>query len=151
VKIRNAAKGLVVDARGVLLQECLIDGAQRFLLPGGGQKRGETLSETVRREVLEETGVAVEVGGLRWVREYIPARHGDSSPTAQHRVEFIFDCKPTREASVDGLRPDAAQLGFGWIPLAEIARLPMWPETIQRLLLVEPLEGDRTTYLGECP
>ncbi|MEI7984676.1 MAG: NUDIX domain-containing protein [Armatimonadota bacterium] len=36
----------------------------RWTLPGGGQDFGETLKETVLREVFEETGLKVKVGPL---------------------------------------------------------------------------------------
>ena len=36
----------------------------KWTLPGGGQNFGETLEQTVAREVLEETGFTVHVGSL---------------------------------------------------------------------------------------
>jgi 8-oxo-dGTP diphosphatase len=67
--------GLGVDARGrVLLARHRFGGPQwRFL--GGFIRRGERAEEALKREVREETGLAIEVGpileagtGFRWAR-----------------------------------------------------------------------------------
>jgi 8-oxo-dGTP diphosphatase len=49
----------------------------RWSLPGGRVEWDETLAEAVRREVEEETGLVVEVGGLAGVveRRYPPEFH----------------------------------------------------------------------------
>ena len=66
-------------------------------LPGGYYESGETLEEAARREVLEETGVAVEIGPLVattvWERDADSRRNvlawfaatvaGDAEPTPQ--------------------------------------------------------------------
>jgi 8-oxo-dGTP diphosphatase len=40
------------------------DGRAYWLIPGGGQEPDESEPECVRREMLEETGLEVQVGGL---------------------------------------------------------------------------------------
>ncbi len=42
-------------------------------IPGGKVERGESLHEAARRELLEETGVTAEIGGLIEVYEIIDA------------------------------------------------------------------------------
>ncbi len=60
--IRNSAKALLLSTDGrVLLNRCVTSsGEEYFDLPGGGQHVYETMEEAVVREVLEETGLAVE-------------------------------------------------------------------------------------------
>ena len=53
---RNSAKGLVIHNGKLLVNRCVSRYGEYYALPGGGQHTGEMLSETVRRELLEETG-----------------------------------------------------------------------------------------------
>ncbi|MDH2424524.1 NUDIX domain-containing protein [Sphaerisporangium sp. TRM90804] len=75
VRLRNATfmvgvTGVVRDAEGgvLLLEHRFWPEGRRWGLPGGYAKRGETLRETVAREVREETGLEVRVHGLAGLR-----------------------------------------------------------------------------------
>ena len=56
---RPAAYGLV--GRGPELLLVMFPVVGQYSLPGGGREKGETLEETASREIIEETGVPVEV------------------------------------------------------------------------------------------
>jgi len=53
---RNSAKAIVINNGKLLVNRCHSRFGEYFTLPGGGQRTGEMLTETVRRELLEETG-----------------------------------------------------------------------------------------------
>ncbi|CAL9677667.1 hypothetical protein SUDANB95_07994 (plasmid) [Actinosynnema sp. ALI-1.44] len=56
-------------------------------LPGGGQDPGEDLTDTVRRELGEETGIALdEVGRRLWTRESRFHYRGRD----HHRLDHVF-------------------------------------------------------------
>lgn len=65
--------GIVQDERGRLLvvRRGNDPARGRWTLPGGKLERGEHLAEAVRRELSEETGLAVEVGDLVGVAEVV--------------------------------------------------------------------------------
>jgi 8-oxo-dGTP pyrophosphatase MutT (NUDIX family) len=62
---RFAVFAIITDApNGNVLLVQRRRGVQKWTLPGGKAKRGETLYEALRREVLEETGLQAEPIGL---------------------------------------------------------------------------------------
>lgn len=152
--IRNSAKALVLRGRSVLLQECVFGGRTVYLLPGGTQEFGEPLGDTVRREVLEETGIRVRVESLLWVREFVARNHLVVDGHGEHVVECIYRCTPEGDdAPRTGELPDVAQVGVRWMSLSALPGITMWPETV-RSLLVAWDRGDADLvpgYLGDCP
>jgi len=64
---RIAAYGVCVDSEGRLLLARAAPALSlrgRWFLPGGGIQHGESPTEALRREMEEETGLAVELGPL---------------------------------------------------------------------------------------
>lgn len=66
-----------------------------YAIPGGGVELGETLTQTVQREVLEETGINVQVTGL--VGVYSDPEHVIEFTDGEVRQEFsiCFRATPT--------------------------------------------------------
>ena len=58
--IRSTAKAIIVQNGKILLNKCVDEkNGDYYTLPGGGQNTFESLSETLVRECLEETGYSV--------------------------------------------------------------------------------------------
>ena len=107
-----------------------------FVFPGGGQRAGETLRDCLLREVEEETTLKVEVGRLRWVREFIAADFPDSEIDPDlHQVELIFECaiQDGQEARL-GANPDPGQTGLRWASIEQLMVLRFFPHDVARIL-----------------
>jgi 8-oxo-dGTP pyrophosphatase MutT (NUDIX family) len=79
-------------------------GEHFWTTPGGGIKPGETVEDTVRRELLEETGLDAELGPVIWTRREVYAWAGRMIDQPEQFVlvrTAAFEPKP--EIGEDGL------------------------------------------------
>lgn len=142
--LRNVARALVIRHNDILMvrKRTPDGGGVRYGLPGGGQRPGESLAQTVVRECLEEIGAAVEVGALLHVAEFDrPAARGGSP---RHQVEFVFRCRVADDyLPQNGRRPDKRQAGVEWIGLQQVDRLDVRPDGMAALI--------RRMAIGQVP
>lgn len=153
--IRVAAKAVVIDGGEILLTRNLNpndpDG-EFFLLPGGGQHYGESLSECVRREVLEETGYGVSVGDVLFVRDYIGANHEFAAYEPDvHQVEVMFSCSVDRSnPPAEPTESDDWQLSVEWVRIEDLADLRLFPRALAEFLIaIGRTSPPGASYLGD--
>ena len=111
---RNSAKGLVVHDGKLLVNRCISRFGEYYALPGGGQNTGEMLSETVRREVLEETGLTLTDYRCRGVVTFL---------SDEWEGEYMYLYTAT------GFTGDLIECGEGtleWVPIEDAEKLPIW-------------------------
>jgi len=94
-------------------------------LPGGRVEPGESLTDACLREVLEETGVPVELHGIYRV-EHAPSAHTS-------RVRVFFAATPRDDTEPKTVADDES-LGAAWLTLDEIAGLPLRGSDLAALL-----------------
>lgn len=125
---RNSAKALVVHNGKILVNRCVSRFGEYYALPGGGQRTGEMLHETVRRELLEETGYSVVPLRLSGIYERICEGRSDNNG---HKIYFIFLCKLSNEERKKPTETDRFQIGMEWIDIHEIKRRNLFPRAIR--------------------
>lgn len=147
---RNSAKAIIVRRGQLLVTRNKDPWGDWFILPGGGQRQGETLHAALQRECLEEIGARVVIGRLALVREYIGKNHEFArwDPHA-HQVEFMFECRLAPGAKPRaGSTPDSYQTGVAWLPLRELHRHRLYPSCLRRLLR-HGSPPKKPVYLGD--
>ena len=100
-----------------------------------------TSSKTVEREVREETGIEVKCKDLLFV---IVGVHGESF----HRVDLVFLCDCLGKAKNAALHNDTNQIGFDWLDLSVLNRLPLFPSKLRRPIMNFYEGKEYTKYLG---
>lgn len=134
--IRNSAKAIIIREGRLLATRNVDEDGAWYLLPGGGQNPGENLIDALRRECWEEIGATVRVRDLRLVREYIGKNHEYAATDGDaHQVEFMFDCEvDATYAPKNGPVADTYQVGVEWLPIAELHRYRLYPQTLKAIL-----------------
>ncbi len=76
--LRHSARALVVDPAGrvLLFRSVLPDGVSLWFTPGGGVQAGESVLSALRRELAEETGLALDADPpLVWQQRVVEPDH----------------------------------------------------------------------------
>jgi ADP-ribose pyrophosphatase YjhB (NUDIX family) len=107
-------------------------------LPGGRQRHGELLDETLRREFVEETGLHVAIAGLAYVSESYDPVNG------AHFINVTFEVAALGEPVLPSRDPKLADLAW-------VARSALH-ERIAAAVVREPLaaflRGEQRRYFG---
>lgn len=149
MKIRNSIKAILIEKDKLLTIKCVDKLGIFYLLPGGGQKLGETMIDALKRECLEELGVEISVKDLRLIREYIGKNHEFKEEDKDvHQIEFMFLCSiKNNKKPILGKTPDSFQIGIEWLPLSEIEKYRLYPLSVRKIL--KNINKANKIYLGD--
>jgi ADP-ribose pyrophosphatase YjhB (NUDIX family) len=132
---------VVVDAGRILLVHRADN--DLWALPGGGHEVGESIEDTVVREVSEETGMDVEVTGL--VGLYTNPAHVMAYDDGEVRQQFSL-CFQARVLG-GRLANSPESKAVRWVPIEEVDALNIHPS--MRLRIQHGLDIERREpYLG---
>ncbi|WP_020522426.1 NUDIX hydrolase [Catelliglobosispora koreensis] len=113
-----------------------------WALPGGGHDAGESISQTVVREVIEETGIDVEVTGLIGI--YTNPNHVMAYDDGEVRQQFsiCFSAKPIGGS----LTTSNESKEVVWLEPERLDDLDIHPS--MRLRIDHGLAGSQRPYIG---
>ncbi|MBE5806850.1 MAG: NUDIX domain-containing protein [Clostridiales bacterium] len=144
VSARNSAKAIVLHENKILLNRCISRYGEYFALPGGGQHNGELLTETVRRELLEETGYTVSPIRLSGLYERVSSGRDDGM---NHKIYFVFLCKLDDVPRKEPTETDKFQLGMEWLDVNAVRVANLFPRAIRDNIFAL-IDYGETIFLG---
>jgi 8-oxo-dGTP pyrophosphatase MutT (NUDIX family) len=134
---------VIRDDKGCVLLIHKVDN-DLWALPGGGHDPGESITDTVVREVSEETGIEVEVTGL--VGTYTNPRHVMAYDDGEVRQQFSL-CFTGRWVSGAAREDGTETKEIRWVAPGELVQLNIHPS--MRMRIEHALDETRTApYLG---
>jgi len=110
-----------------------------FYTVGGRVNFGETSHDAVIREVLEETGVAMEIDRLAFIYEnFFTASVFSATNGKFHEVGFYYlmkTCDKIKDIKCTSMGDDGGAETLHWLPIAELESYDLFPEFYKTQLL----------------
>jgi phosphatase NudJ len=129
----NVRTRVIIPHEGALLLVFMeVDGEEMWGPPGGGMEPHESLVECAAREVMEETGIAVDVGRVAFLREWVVPAYCELPEAGDgfgYGIEVFLWARVRDPAAVT----PCGDLDAHWMPLAEVPSLVVWPNELKSL------------------
>lgn len=131
------ARGVIMNGAGeVLLAQAR--GYTNTFLPGGHLDPGESLAETLVRELAEELGVTAQVHGYLGAVEY---QWPEETPT-HYEINHVFLASVAEPGELVSREP---HLSFRWCPVDQLDVAELEPRPL-RALIRQYAGGDRSVW-----
>jgi len=115
--VRVAAYGVVIDGDKILVQE--LRNNDKYFFPGGGLELGETRKEGLRREMMEEVGMEIEVVKLLHSTESF--FYYEPEDATWQFYGFFYLCKPVTKTVLTAEEVDDCEaLGSRWVKISDL-------------------------------
>ncbi len=118
----GAGAVIITDGRMLLIRRASGAYVDHWVVPGGRQRWGETMRAAAAREVLEETGLIIEVGDAVWVGDILD----DADPPTYHYT--VVDFEATVVGGELSASDDAAEAR--WVPVDEVRAMRLTPTMV---------------------
>ena len=138
-----SAAGIVVVDKKVLLAHHVEPSYDFWTLPWGSLEGDESVFECVRREMAEETGLAVELGRIAYIQEFVEPDY--------HFCKFFVVCPSySGNLTIKKRTEDEDNLvGIRFLSKKEIDDLEVYPEVLHDDFWNDYQDGfPETKYLG---
>ncbi len=140
-EIEVIARGLCIRDGKVLL--CRHIKQAYNYLPGGHVEFGESATDALAREMMEEAGVEVDVGPCVFVSE----GEFDTKKRHHHELNIVFLMELQPGTAIESIEP---KIAFDWIDLASIVDTDIRPPAAKAWLAAGP-PAHHLEWVSEIP
>lgn len=124
--IRPAA--IIIKNNKLLVVKTRRHGEEYFLLPGGGIEFGETIEETLKREVAEETGYIIKVLNPVYLNEYIHKENREKRVVNIIFTTEILGYDESRKVNEDDI------VSIKFIEIDNLHSIELYPEKLREYI-----------------
>jgi 8-oxo-dGTP diphosphatase len=131
--IHVLSRGVIIDQEHILLCKTLDLPISFYFLPGGHVEHGESATQSLIRELMEEAGAHVKIKRFLGVLEY-SFEPGHNSICHNHEYNFIFELESDflkKHIKIPRLEP---HIELCWIPIHGLEKIDFRPEPMRDLL-----------------
>lgn len=124
------AVGVSIKDNKILVQR--EENGNEYALPGGTVEFGESTTETLRREHIEELGTDIKIHRLLWVEESF----WKAGENTHHTIAFYYLVELLDDSYIpDGQefvsQKDNCNILLGWVPIENIKNLTIYPRFLK--------------------
>jgi ADP-ribose pyrophosphatase YjhB (NUDIX family) len=138
-----SAAGIIAEDDKVLMAHHVEPDYDFWTLPGGRLEGDESVFDCVRREMAEETGLAVELDRIVYIQEFVEPDY--------HFCKFFILCSGYSGNLTIDHKPEGEShlVGVRFLSGAEIKELEVYPEVLHDEFWNDQKDGfPETKYLG---
>src|SRR5690606_30463652 len=105
----------------ILLIEYQENNQYHYNLPGGGVEQGESVTDTLRRELLEEANIEIKSGKIEFLYQYCPHKQSGDYHSETTVISINCDCE-IRDRFIARLpeNPATNQVRVRWITIDKL-------------------------------
>lgn len=129
INIELIARAIITRGDTILLCKNNIRG--HFYLPGGHVEFGDSLLDTIYKELYEETGLMKDQISSVTYKNFLENVYGEDA-SKHHELNMIFIVTIDDSIEIISQEPD---ISFSWISLSDISTVTLLPKGIEKIII----------------
>lgn len=131
--IHVLSRGVIIDHDHILLCKTRDLPISFYFLPGGHVEHGESVTTSLLRELMEETGIQFKIKRFLGCLEY-SFEPGHSSICHNHEYNFIFEVESDILQSSNKILQIEDHIELLWLPLSQLTEIDFRAEPLRDLI-----------------